>query len=160
MLKDARGEHTVSSEPLGVVEGFLVFRRLCLERAYPSSVLVVTPIPKGMEAARRDEVLSRYADRIRWFEEVASQRRSLDHRLGAEVIPFHGSREELERGLTRRAVEVLWLISEGLTNREIGERLYISEETVKAHIRGLLAALQVRSRAHAVAVGFRRGIIE
>ena len=110
-----------------------------------------------MEAAKRDEVLSRYADRIRRFEEVASHRRPL---VGAEVIPFQGSYEELERGLTRRALEVLWLISEGLTNREIGERLYISEETVKAHIRGLLAALQVHSRAHAVAVGFRRGIID
>ena len=38
-------------------------------------------------------------------------------------------------------------------------RLFLSEETVKSHVRHLLAKLQARSRAHAVAVGFRRGII-
>ena len=113
-----------------------------------------------MEAAKRDEVLSRYAEHSRRFDRVAPQRRPLDHRLGAEVLPFQGSHEELERGLTSRELEVLWLISEGLTNREIGERLYISEETVKAHTRGLLATLQVHSRAHAVAVAFRRGLID
>jgi DNA-binding NarL/FixJ family response regulator len=54
---------------------------------------------------------------------------------------------------------VLQLISEGLLNREIGKSLLISEETVKSHIRHLLPKLQARSRAHAVAVGFRRGIL-
>ena len=51
------------------------------------------------------------------------------------------------------------MISDGLVNREIGQRLFLSEETVKSHVRHLLAKLQARSRAHAVAVGFRRGII-
>ena len=41
----------------------------------------------------------------------------------------------------------------------IGERLFLSEETVKSHVRHLLAKLQARSRAHAVAAGFRRGLI-
>ena len=60
---------------------------------------------------------------------------------------------------TPRELEVLQLISEGLVNREIGNRLFLSEETVKSHVRHLLAKLQARSRAHAVAVGFRRGLI-
>jgi DNA-binding NarL/FixJ family response regulator len=46
-----------------------------------------------------------------------------------------------------------------LVNREIGDRLYLSEETVKSHVRHLLSKLQARSRAHAVAVGFRRGLL-
>jgi DNA-binding CsgD family transcriptional regulator len=54
---------------------------------------------------------------------------------------------------------VLQLISDGLVNREIGQRLFLSEETVKSHVRHLLAKLQARSRAHAVAIGFRRGLI-
>jgi len=58
-----------------------------------------------------------------------------------------------------REIEVLQLISEGLVNREIGRMLFLSEETVKSHVRHLLAKLQARSRAHAVAVGFRRGLI-
>ena len=56
-------------------------------------------------------------------------------------------------------IEVLNLISDGLVNREIGKRLFLSEETVKSHVRALLTKLQARSRAHAVAVAFRRGLI-
>ena len=48
---------------------------------------------------------------------------------------------------------------EELVNREIGHRLFLSEETIKTHMRSLLAKLQARSRAHAVAVGLRRQLI-
>jgi DNA-binding NarL/FixJ family response regulator len=67
--------------------------------------------------------------------------------------------KELEQEPTAREIEVLQLISEGLVNREIGKMLFLSEETVKSHVRHLLAKLQARSRAHAVAVGFRRGLL-
>ena len=110
-----------------------------------------------MDAAERKEIMSRYADHSKRFEEVASRRRYDGG--GAEVIPFQGPLRELEQEPTMREIEVLQLISEGLVNREIGHRLFLSEETVKSHVRHLLAKLQARSRAHAVAVGFRRGII-
>ncbi len=55
---------------------------------------------------------------------------------------------------------MLQLISAGLTNGEIARRLSLSEETVKVHIRRLFGRLQARSRAHAVAIGFRRGILD
>ena len=96
-------------------------------------------------------------DHSRRFEEVAARRRAGEE--GAEVIPFQGPMRELEQEPTMREVEVLQLISDGLVNREIGQRLFLSEETVKSHVRHLLSKLQARSRAHAVAVGFRRGII-
>ena len=80
-------------------------------------------------------------------------------RAAREVIPFAGPLQELEQEPTAREIEVLQLISDGLVNREIGVRLFLSEETVKSHVRHLLAKLQARSRAHAVAVGFRRGLI-
>src|SRR5690242_8941184 len=109
-----------------------------------------------VDAAERKEILDRYRDHSRRFEEVASRRRGVSV---AEVIPFQGPLRELEQAPTTREVEVLQLISDGLVNREIGQRLFLSEETVKSHVRHLLAKLQARSRAHAVAVGFRRGII-
>jgi DNA-binding NarL/FixJ family response regulator len=110
-----------------------------------------------VDAAERKEIMNRYADHSRRFEEVSSGRRS-DNGL-AEVIPFEGPLRELEHEPTKREIEVLQLISEGLLNREIGQRLFLSEETVKSHVRHLLAKLPARSRAHAVAVGFRRDII-
>jgi len=108
-----------------------------------------------MDAAERNEILSRYLDHQRRFEAAAARRPAGD----AEVIPFTGPLRELEQEPTRREIEVLQLISDGLVNREIGNRLFLSEETVKSHVRHLLAKLQARSRAHAVAVGFRRGLI-
>ena len=109
-----------------------------------------------MDAAERKDILNRYADHSRRFEAVAARRRTNE---GAEVIPFQGPLRELEQEPTMREIEVLQLISDGLVNREIGVRLFLSEETVKSHVRHLLAKLQARSRAHAVAVGFRRGLI-
>jgi DNA-binding NarL/FixJ family response regulator len=108
-----------------------------------------------VDAAERKEILNRYVGHARRFDEVAARRGNQT----ADVIPFQGPLRELEQEPTGREVEVLQLISDGLVNREIGQRLFLSEETVKSHVRHLLAKLQARSRAHAVAVGFRRGII-
>jgi DNA-binding NarL/FixJ family response regulator len=108
-----------------------------------------------VDAAERKEILSRYMDHSRRFEQVAQRRGN----GASDVIPFSPPMRELEQEPTNREIEVLQLISDGLVNREIGQRLFLSEETVKSHVRHLLAKLQARSRAHAVAVGFRRGLI-
>jgi DNA-binding NarL/FixJ family response regulator len=112
----------------------------------------------AMDAAERKEILSRYMDHSRRFEAVAARRQSTGQTT-AEVIPLQVPLQELEQEPTAREIEVLQLISDGLVNREIGQRLFLSEETVKSHVRHLLAKLQARSRAHAVSIGFRRGII-
>ena len=109
-----------------------------------------------MDAAERKEILSRYMDHSRRFDQAAARRGGT--RNGA-VIPFAPPLRELEQEPTGREIEVLQLVADGLVNREIGQRLFLSEETVKSHVRHLLAKLQARSRAHAVAVGFRRGLI-
>ena len=108
-----------------------------------------------MDAAERKDILTRYLDHSRRFDEVAA-RRSTDR---SDVIPLNSSLGVLDQDPTMREIEVLQLISDGLVNREIGDRLFLSEETVKSHVRHLLAKLQARSRAHAVAIGFRRGLI-
>jgi DNA-binding NarL/FixJ family response regulator len=113
-----------------------------------------------VDAAERNEILSRYMDHARRFE-AAAARRAGQNGNGA-VIPLNPPAAPVrEHGQepTPREIEVLQLISDGLVNREIGTRLFLSEETVKSHVRHLLAKLQARSRAHAVAVGFRRGLI-
>ena len=111
-----------------------------------------------MDAAERREILNRYRDHSRRFEAAAARRNS---RRNGAVIPFTPppALRELEQEPTAREIEVLQLVADGLVNREIGQKLFLSEETVKSHVRHLLAKLQARSRAHAVAVGFRRGLI-
>lgn len=62
--------------------------------------------------------------------------------------------------LTSREREVHALLSEGLTNREIAQRLFISEATVKVHVRHILEKLGARSRTEAVVYGFGRTVAD
>lgn len=62
--------------------------------------------------------------------------------------------------LTGREREVLTLVAEGLTNREIGRRLHISEKTASVHLSNVMAKLNASSRTEAVTVAHRRGLIE
>ena len=59
--------------------------------------------------------------------------------------------------LTERELEILKLVGQGLTNREIGERVHLSEKTIKHYITNILQKLQVRSRVEAALVAARRG---
>jgi DNA-binding NarL/FixJ family response regulator len=61
--------------------------------------------------------------------------------------------------LTRREVEVLGMLAEGLANKNIAARLQISEHTVKTHVASILTKLDAFSRAEAVAIGARQGLI-
>jgi DNA-binding NarL/FixJ family response regulator len=62
--------------------------------------------------------------------------------------------------LTAREIEVLAQIAEGNRNRDIAEKLFISEETVKVHIKHIMEKLDAIDRTQAVAIAIRRGIIQ
>jgi len=61
--------------------------------------------------------------------------------------------------LTYREYQVLQHLAHGRTNAEIGERLGLSEDTVKTHLRSMFRALGARDRTHAVALGYQRGLL-
>lgn len=76
--------------------------------------------------------------------------------LGRRAAALHPSREragrrDLTKVLSPRQIEILALVAEGLSNAEIASRLYLTESTVKWHVRKILRALGVSNRAQAVA---------
>jgi DNA-binding NarL/FixJ family response regulator len=64
-----------------------------------------------------------------------------------------------ETALTEREVEVLGLIANGQSNKQIAFTLCINEETAKTHVKNILAKLRANDRTHAVTLALRRGII-
>ncbi len=62
--------------------------------------------------------------------------------------------------LTRREREVLALLAQGLSNADVAEHLFIAETTVKTHLARLMAKLDVREKAQAVAAAYRSGLVQ
>jgi DNA-binding NarL/FixJ family response regulator len=83
---------------------------------------------------------------------IQELRGSLLHRTVREAI--------LPDDLTPREAEVLGLIAEGLSNREIAGRLVVSEATVKTHINNIFSKARLRDRAQAVVYAMRHGLME
>ena len=96
-------------------------------------------------------------------EAVARGEAALDpaiqhHVLAAVSAPADaGGAGEIPDDLTRREVEVLQLIAEGLTNTEIAERLVVSAATVKSHVNHIFAKIGARDRAQAVVYAYSHG---
>ena len=66
---------------------------------------------------------------------------------------------ELPDGLTEREAEVLMLMANGRSNREIADQLYVAEATVKTHVNRIFAKTQSRDRAQATAYAHRHGLV-
>ncbi|HEV2814039.1 MAG TPA: response regulator transcription factor, partial [Solirubrobacteraceae bacterium] len=109
-------------------------------------------------AARAHEVAQRLG--ARWLvDELVVLARRARLRLGEQedaAEPSPAPADEL--GLTAREREVLALLAEGRTNREIGETLFMAEKTASVHVSRILAKLDVRSRTEAAAVAHRLGL--
>jgi DNA-binding NarL/FixJ family response regulator len=75
-------------------------------------------------------------------------------------IAAHLAEHYSDEALTEREVEVLQQIAGGNRNRDIADKLFITEETVKVHIKHIMEKLGATDRTQAVAIGVRRGFIQ
>jgi two-component system NarL family response regulator len=86
---------------------------------------------------------------------------SMAMKLIDEFNKISGSEQQVvPTQLTKREIEVLRLVAQGLNNREIGKRLFISENTVKNHVRNILEKLHLHSRMDAAMYALRKKLFD
>lgn len=98
-------------------------------------------------------------------KELLSKIEVLQKELSDTIAERHETEDEVEfqypeLPLTKRELEVLTLIKQGLTNSKIGEQLYIAERTVKFHVTSILSKLHAKTRTEAVDISLKRGLIK
>ena len=131
---------------------------------FPEALIIVltthagdVQVSRSIKAGARAYLLksSVRKDLLETIRAVYAGKRRISPELAAEI-----AEHATDCLLTPREVEVLRLVAGGNSNKEIGGRLVLSEETVKAHIRSILGKLGAKDRTHAVAIGVKRGVIE
>jgi len=113
-------------------------------------------IQRALEAGARGYVLKSMPPKelVEVIVQVHAGKKRIPTQIAAQLAE-HLSDE----ALTSREIEVLSLIAGGNRNRDIAEKLFIAEETVKVHIKHIMDKLGASDRTQAVAIGVRRGII-
>ena len=114
-------------------------------------------IQRSLEAGARGYLLKSMppGELVQVIRQVHAGKKRVPPELAAQLAE-HMSDESL----TAREVEVLRHVSGGNRNRDIAELLYISEETVKVHVKHIMDKLGAKDRTQAIAIAVRRGIIQ
>ena len=114
-------------------------------------------IRRSLEAGARGYMLKNMPpkDLVEVIRQVHAGKKRIPAEVAAQLAEHFGN-----DALTEREIDVLRQIANGNRNREIGEQLFISEETVKVHIKHIMEKLGASDRTQAVAIAVRRGIIQ
>ena len=107
-----------------------------------------------------DEAGIEIAAEFRTLKEARASTAAADAIVLADRARDAADDEWIEQPLTRREIEVLQLLAEGLPNKSIADRLGISDQTVKFHVASIFSKLGASNRTDAVRLGLRRGMID
>ena len=146
---------------MGDVDGVTAAARI-KDRVPGTAVVLFTAhaernlLQRGREAGARGYVLKEAGHEtiVRAIDRVARGEDFIDPALAPSLLDF--SRETL---VTVREREILQLLADGMSNAEVAQKLFISQETVKSHVRHILAKLEADNRTQAVAIALRESII-
>jgi DNA-binding NarL/FixJ family response regulator len=135
-----------------------------LSKTPETAVLIFTAygerslMQRGLESGARGYILKEtpHETLIRAVEKVAGGDTFVDPALMAEFIAGKGQMEVL----TPREREILQLLADGMSNVDVAAKLFISQETVKSHVRHILAKLEADTRTQAVAIALREAMID
>jgi len=133
------------------------------EQSPDAAVLIFTAyserslLSRGLESGAKGYILKEapHETLLRAIEKVAGGETYVDPALMPAF--FTKDREDM---LTSREREILKLLADGMSNSDVAGKLYISQETVKSHVRHILTKLEADTRTHAVAIALREAIID
>jgi DNA-binding NarL/FixJ family response regulator len=133
------------------------------ERLPETAVLIFTAyserslLSRGLESGAKGYILKEapHASLVKAIEKVSAGDGYVDPALMPAFLPGKG-----DDMLTGREREILQLLADGMSNADVAARLFISQETVKSHVRHILTKLEADTRTHAVAIALREAIID
>ena len=135
-----------------------------MEREPNTSVLIFTAyserslLARGLESGAKGYILKEapHDTLVRAIEKVAQG----DGYVDPALMPAFLAGKDQTDMLTTREREILQLLADGMSNADVAGRLFISQETVKSHVRHILTKLEADTRTHAVAIALREAIID
>jgi len=137
---------------------------IAIRSKFPEARLIIlttfagdAEIQRALEAGARAYLLKSMS--LDELLDVIRQVHAGKKKIPSEIAAYLAEHYSQER-LTTREVEILRQLAGGTRNRDIAKRLFIAEETVKAHIKHIMEKLGANHRTQAVAMGVRRGIIQ
>jgi DNA-binding NarL/FixJ family response regulator len=124
-------------------------------RVPETSVLIFTAY--SLESGAKGYILKEapHQTLVKAIEKIAAGDGYVDPALMPAFLP--GDRDDM---LTAREREILQLLADGMSNADVAARLFISQETVKSHVRHILTKLEADTRTQAVAIALREAIID
>ncbi len=138
--------------------------REILKIAPDTAVLIFTAfserslLARGLDSGAKGYILKEapHDTLLRAIERLAVGESYIDPAL----MPAFLSGKDQTDMLTPREREILQLLADGMSNADVASKLFISQETVKSHVRHILAKLEADTRTHAVAIALRESIID
>jgi len=162
MFREHRPDVTLMDLRLPDVNG--IDAMISIRSEFPDArVIILTTfagdveIQRALEAGARAYVLKSTPPRE--LVDVIRQVHAGKKRIPADIAA-HLAEHYSDEALTDREVEVLRQIAGGNRNRDIADKLFITEETVKVHVKHIMEKLGAADRTQAVAIGVRRGFIQ
>jgi len=138
--------------------------KLLTEKLPDTAVLIFTAyserslLTRGLESGAKGYILKEapHQTLLRAIEKVAAG----DGYVDPALMPTFLTGKDQNEMLTTREREILQLLADGMSNADVAAKLFISQETVKSHVRHILAKLEADTRTHAVAIALREAIID
>ena len=144
-----------------VLNGIEAMNRIIMD--FPQARIIVlttyngdAQVLRALRAGARSYILKgNDRELVETIHAVVSGRKRIPPEVAAELAE-HATDDEL----SEREIEVLTLIAAGQSNKQIADRLFVAEATIKSRVTNILSKLDASDRTHAVTIALRRGIID